>query len=147
MTHLRPFAAILCLYVAPMLRPLLLLAAVVLAGCEATLNESLSPGVVSRGRTATLAYRADASFAEFMSRSAWRKLGRTELRALDFASGGEAVEWSARGTKGRVKVSQPFAIARSECRRFEHVVEGRGERDTVAGVACKSDGGNWAYVS
>ena len=130
-----------------MLRPALLVLALALAGCEATLNESLSPGVVGRGRTATLAYKAKPSFAEFMSGSAWRRLGRTELRALDFASGGEALEWSARGTKGRVKVSQPFAIARSECRRFEHVVEGKGQRDSVAGVACKSEGGRWGYVS
>ena len=130
-----------------MLRFALPLALLALAGCEATLNESLSPGVVARGKTATLAYKADPSFAEFMSGSAWRRLGRTELRALDFASGGEAVEWSARGVAGRVKVSQPFAIARAECRRFEHVVEGRGKRDTVAGVACKAEGGRWAYVS
>lgn len=130
-----------------MLRFALILGLVALAGCEATLNESLSPGVVGRGKTSTLAYKANPSFAEFMSGSAWRRLGRTELRALDFASGGEALTWTARGAKGRVKVSQPFAIARSECRRFEHVVEGEGRRDTVAGVACKSEGGRWAYVS
>lgn len=134
-----------------MLRFAAVLLLVALAGCEATLRESLAPGVVGRGRTATLAYQADPSFAEFMSRSAWRRLGRTELRALDFASGGEAIAWSAGGgrgaVKGRVKVSQPFAIARSECRRFEHVVEGPGRRDTVAGVACRSEGGRWAYVS
>lgn len=118
-----------------------------LVGCDVLQRESLSTEVTGRSRTATLAYRANPSFGEFMSPAAWRKLGRAELRALDFTSGGEALEWSTRTAKGRVKVSQPFAISRNECRRFEHSVEGRGKRERVSGVACKSGGGRWSLVS
>ena len=122
-------------------------ACLALAACDPLMRESLSTDVTLRGRTSTLAYKADPSFAKFMSGSAWRRLGRAEIRALDFVSGGQSLEWSARGAKGRVKVGQPFAIARSECRRFEHKVEGGGRRDAVSGVACRSEGGRWAYIS
>ena len=126
-----------------------ILTTTLLTSCAALQREALSPGLVTGGKEATLAYQADASFGARMNEREWRNLRRAELRALDFVVGGESLEWASRsgGTRGRVGVSQPFTVASRECRRFEHSVSRSGRTERVSGVACRQGSGGWALVS
>ena len=120
-----------------------------LSACTTLERGGTALGVTGPGKATSLAFRADPTFGETLSRRDWRRLARAELKALDFVRGGKSATWGqptgrARGT---VEVSQPFSIASRECRRFSHAITVKGKADSVTGVACRTEGGPWSLVS
>lgn len=126
---------------------LLLPVLLAMAACD-TPGSVGGASVASGAKGATLAFQADPTFGERLSRGQWRQLAAAEREALDFASAGRSVEWASRTGRasGTVIVSAPFRVTDRECRRFEHRLTAGGD-GSVRGVACREGEAGWTLVS
>jgi surface antigen len=71
-----------------------------------------------------------------------------EYRALEYAQGGQAVNWSGdSGRSGQVVAAQPYRVGSQDCRQYSHTVNAGGPAKVARGTACRNPDGSWTPLT
>jgi surface antigen len=70
-----------------------------------------------------------------------------EYRALEGATGGEAVTWKGDDANGQVVANAPYQVGTQNCRQYRHTVTMDGRDMTARGAACRNSNGTWTPLT
>jgi surface antigen len=88
----------------------------------------------------------------YMKQRDLQALNQAAHTALDTKQDGESVDWNNEGAgnsvaiNGTITPSDTKKDADRTCRKLTMVAHAKGQTQTWAPTACKSDGGNWALL-
>lgn len=71
-----------------------------------------------------------------------------EYKALEYAKGGEIIEWagSSPDVSGKVKAAQPYRVGSQDCRQYSHELAIAGATTSAKATACRNNDGSWALL-
>jgi surface antigen len=122
----------------------------VASGCTTASNSSTaSRGLLSPRPSSSAAYITalqggiiSRSGADLSSSDRARAL-EAEYRALEAASGGQAISWKGDDASGEVTASAPYQVGAQNCRQYRHTVTIGGRELMARGAACRNTDGTW----
>ena len=126
-----------------------LLVTVVGSGCtQIRPKPLLNSGLTAQPENSALAFASNAKFGSKLTKFEKQSLSAAERKALEFGRAGEPVTWNSdqEGVTGRVIVSQPFRVGKSNCRRFSHEVAIKNSTESIEGTACRRNNGSWKLI-
>ena len=126
-----------------------LLVMAIASGCtQIRPKPTLNSGLTTQPEQSALAFASDAKFGSKLTKFEKQSLSAAERKALEFGRAGEPVMWKSdqKGVTGKVIVSQPFRVGKSNCRRFSHEVAIKNATESTQGTACRRNNGSWKLI-